>query len=315
MSFGDNLLKRSSSYNFYKHEYKKLSNENQKLVRKNDELMQNFEKLQSQNKELIKVVSELNKGFNHYSEFFNDKFNKINHDFVERDNFQRVLNKEIQYAFIFNDTIKDSEWLKNKNFSLINAAANYSLMYLLYRVLDETKPINILELGLGQTTKLTTQYADFFKDAKLTVLEGDQTWIDSFSKNLVNGDNVDIVNMDLEIIEYNNSETIRFKNVSDIVKDNKFDLIIIDGPQGFIPDSDRDLEYSRTNVWELIPDNLSDDFVIIMDDYNRNGEMNTISHVKELLNENNIAFYEYNSWAYKSQHAIFSEKFKYVSWF
>lgn len=46
------------------------------------------------------------------------------------------------------------------------------------------RPKNILELGLGQTTKLTSQYANHFDDVKLTVFETDEDWIEVFSENL-----------------------------------------------------------------------------------------------------------------------------------
>ena len=91
--------------------------------------------------------------------------------------------KEINYAQIFNDTLKESIWLTKKNFSLNRAASNYSFMYTLYRILDEVQPKNILEMGLGQTSKMTTQYAKYYKDSHLLIVEGDQLWIDNFSAN------------------------------------------------------------------------------------------------------------------------------------
>lgn len=51
----------------------------------------------------------------------------------------------------------------------------------------------------------------------------------------------------------------------------KFDVISIDAPIG------TDLEYSRRDVLELLPDILEKDFVILMDDANRQGERNTIA--------------------------------------
>ena len=231
--------------------------------------------------------------------------------------FNKSLFKELQYAFVFDDTIKESEWLNNQNFSLINAAANYSFAYSLYRILNDAKPKNILELGLGQTTRLTTQYVNHFNDSKLTVVEGDKEWIDLFTESLDINDNTQILNLDLESFTYQDDETIRFKGFLEALGDQKFDLIIIDGPQGFIMDSENnviELNYSRTNVWQLIPQNLADDFIIIMDDFNRVGEQNTFEHIRELLNENNIEFYEYNSWAFKTQHALFTENYKYIGW-
>ncbi len=225
-------------------------------------------------------------------------------------------NNELKYAFVFNDTIKESSWLKRKDFSLVNSAANYSLMYSLYRILNDAQPKNILELGLGQTSKATTQYANHFKDAKLTIVEGDQDWIDIFSQNLEISDNVEIVQLDVGEFEYDNTTTYRFKDFLDVAGSEKYDLIIIDGPQGFI-DTDEGrqlLHYSRTNVWQLIPDNIADEFIILMDDCERKGETRTFNHVKELMEKNNIEFYEYKCSGLKTQRAILSEKFRYISW-
>lgn len=338
ISFKEKILNKSNSYTYYKLGYKKLSKINKTLTVEKNELSNLNLQLKKQNKDLEKINDKLIHQFNSLNakindfhsdykesqefnaekfEFFRDKINFINQDFISRDNFNKSLYKELQYAFVFDDTIKGSEWLDNQHFSLINSAANYSLAYSLYRILNDAKPKNILELGLGQTTKLTTQYVNHFNDSKLTVVEGDKEWIDLFTESLDINDNTQILNLDLESFTYQDDETIRFKGFLEALGDQKFDLIIIDGPQGFIMDSENnviELNYSRTNVWQLIPQNLADDFIIIMDDFNRVGEQNTFEHIRELLNENNIEFYEYNSWAFKTQHALFTENYKYIGW-
>lgn len=196
-----------------------------------------------------------------------------------------MINNELKYAFVFNDTIKNSEWLKLKDFSLVNSAANYSFMYSLYRILNDAQPRNILEMGLGQTTKLTSQYASYFNDVKLTVLESDESWIEKFSRNLNLSANTQIVNMSEETFEYNGTTNLRFKDIDKIVGDEKYDLIIIDAPRGFmkVNGANQLLKYPRANVWQLIPSNIAEDFIIIIDDYERDGERRTMEHTKELL--------------------------------
>lgn len=344
-SLKESLLNRSNSYVYLKSQNKKLSKRNKSLLKEKENLSKQNTKLKKQNSNLKKQINDLkisndelihkinsldDKVHDFYLDyqkstekneetldFFNNKINVINHDLIVRDNFSRSLFKELQYAFVFDDTIKDSEWLNKNSFSLINAAANYSFAYSLYRILNDAKPKNILELGLGQTTKLTTQYVNHFKDSTLTVVEGDAEWIELFSKQLDISENTEILNLDLENFNYQDEETIRFKGFLEALNDQKFDLVIIDGPQGFTLDADNndvEFKYSRTNVWQLIPQNLAEDFIIIMDDYNRVGEQNTLNRVKELLTENNIDFFEYNSWAYKTQHALFTEKYRYIGW-
>lgn len=317
MSFKEKILSKSKTYNFYKNEYEELKIENKKLYSKYEKTVNDYIDLKNEVESLYSDFKKFNQDYDINFNFLNEKINIINHDFVQRDNFNRSLTKELQYAFIFNNSIKDSNWVKNQNFSLVNAAANYSFMYSLYRILNDARPKNILELGLGQTTKLTAQYVNYFKDTNLTILEGDEEWIDIFSNQLTLSDNIKIHKLNLEEFIYEDSISIRFKDISHIVNNCKFDLIIIDGPQGFTVDKDgnnHDLKYSRTNIWQLVPNNLSEEFIIIMDDYNRIGEQNTMNHVKELIHENSIEIGEYTSYGLKAQHAVFTNKYKYIGW-
>lgn len=202
------------------------------------------------------------------------------------------LNKELLYGNIFNDTICDSDWLIKKDFSLHAGAASYLLMYYLYRILDDTQPKNILELGLGQTTKMTSQYAKFNDDAKVFVVDDNKEWIDTFSNKLSLTDNCTLNYVPSEIFNYKNSENKRYKDLNNHVKDEKFDLIVIDGPNGFI--ENKFCKYSRSNIWDLIENNVAKDFIIIIDDSERAGEMNTINYLEKILQKKNIKFYSMN---------------------
>lgn len=216
---------------------------------------------------------------------------------------------------IFNDTICESNWLKQRNFSLNNAASNYSFMYILFRILDEVQPKNILEFGLGQTSKMTTQYANSFSNSKLLIIENDQIWIDKFSEKLNLNENIDIIQRGIEKFTHNDTENERYSDLDEIVKDSKYDLIIIDGPLGYttVPEP-RQFDYSRANIWNLI-DNLADEFIIIMDDCERKGEQNTMDHMEELLTERDIEYYNFRSTGLKEQYVICSKEYRYVSWF
>lgn len=330
MSFKENLLNKSNSYNYYKETTESLSLENKELKEIINQLkkdLENKDKNISLLKEEIKLLNDKN---DHEIEFLDSVSNKINtilsdsfnrfNDYkritAKNDKFYRQINNELKYAFVFNDTIKESEWLIKKDFSLVNSAANYSFMYSLYRILNDAEPKNILELGMGQTTKLTSQFANYFNDCKLTVLEGDEIWIENFAEQLVISDNIHICHMDLENVTIDGTLNTRFKGVLDIVADDKFDLVIIDGPQGFVVENgvSKELDYSRSNVLELIPKNLAEDFIIIIDDFNRQGEQNTMSIVKELLSREGIEFYEYSCTGLKRQYVICTEKYRYVTW-
>lgn len=70
--------------------------------------------------------------------------------------------EEIRWGQIYNSTIAGSEWLKDQSVSPGRWAVGYNYLYILYRILNDVKPTNILELGLGQSTKLMAQYAAFY---------------------------------------------------------------------------------------------------------------------------------------------------------
>lgn len=221
---------------------------------------------------------------------------------------------ELKYGLLFNDTIENSKWLINKNFSLINSDSNYSFMYVLYKILDKVKPKNILEFSLGQTTKMITQYVDSNKESKLTVIDSNQEWIDIFSNNLILSENVHLAFCDLELFKFESTENYHYKNISNIVEDNKFDLIIINGPQGFLSGAyDVLIEYPRSDIWDLIDDNLNEEFIIIMDNYNRSGEKNTIRELKKLLNKKNIIFDTYHVTGLTEQFIICSNQNKFIN--
>lgn len=216
--------------------------------------------------------------------------------------------EEIRFANIFHDSIINSPWLLDKSFSPNLGAANYSFLYILFRVLDEIQPNSILEMGLGQTTKVTSQYAKY-RNSILDVIEHDQNWIDVYSKKLVASSNFNIHKLNLMPFEYNNSKNDKYANLDNVVSDKTYDLIIIDGPFGF------DRLYPRTNILDLIPNNLSSDFVIILDDAEREGEINTANLIFNKFDTNGIKYQKSYRTGSKTQLIITSEKFAFVNSF
>ena len=87
---------------------------------------------------------------------------------------------EAVWAQIFNNTISESLWLKDKTFSPGRWAVGYPYLYVMYRVLNETRPKRILELGLGQSTRMIAQYAAAFQDVEHIVVEHDPEWVEFF---------------------------------------------------------------------------------------------------------------------------------------
>ena len=266
-----------------------------------------IEKIPNQNKNLMKELIIIKEQLSFISKSFEHQLN--NYQKLKSEVFinKRFL-KEMNYAHVFKDTINDSDWLFNKSFSANNAAANYSFLYILYRILDEIKPSKILELGLGQTTLLTSQYVNFFKNADLQVVEDNEKWIEYFSNKLNITSNVKINLVNKREILINSFKCLKYENFSNLIKDDLFNLIIIDGPYG------ANQEYPRSNIWDLI-NNLADNFVIIIDDYDRQGEINTSKILLDKLSENGIIFNTSVFRGIKNQLVIYSKNNYFIGWF
>ena len=234
--------------------------------------------------------------------------NILDNKIIENQKYIKIQNDELIYTNVFNSSILNSKWLKDKSFMLIKGASNYSFMFNLYYILDEIKPENILEFGLGQTSKMTTQYANYF-DKSLKIVDHNSEWIDIFSKKLNLSDRVNIIHKNLINVEINEVVSDKYELLDDITSNNKFDLIIIDGPIGV------KRKYPRTNVLDLIPNNIdSKKFIIILDDAEREGETNTANLIFKKLEDNNIKYLKSYKVGLKTQLIITSEQYEFLKW-
>lgn len=205
--------------------------------------------------------------------------------------------KELNFANLLHDTIINSSWLKDKSFSLHGWAANYSFIYMLYRILDNVKPQNILEMGMGQTSRLTSQYIAYCNpEATLDIIENDAGWISTYQPQLAQNDNIKVHHRDLEFFTYDKIECRKYKDLNEVVGNTKYDLIIVDGPFG------ANQTLPRSNVLDLIKNhNLAEDFIIIFDDTERKGEQNTSAQAVHLLQEQGIKCFVFQRNGIKAQ--------------
>jgi len=192
----------------------------------------------------------------------------------------RLLN-EIYYANIFQSTIEQSEWLKNKSFSPGRWAVDYGFLYSLYRVLNATKPSKIVEFGLGQTSRMISQFCDF-SNTKYFVFEHDQSWIDFFSLSYNFGNSCELCFSQIVKTKYKGFETFRYSDDIGKRTGKNVELVILDGPLGAS-------RYSRIQVLDLIPEYINrNNFCFLIDDYQRDGEKDTVEELIRLLSLNNI---------------------------
>ncbi len=199
---------------------------------------------------------------------------------------------ELLWANIFHDTIRGSKWLQNQPFSPGRAAIGYPTLYALYRILDEFQPRSILEMGLGQSTKMIGSYVKWKEQqgekCEHIVVEHDASWITFFQKGFECSPNTEIVQMDLlkvmlDDVDGAQTEVKLYQNFSDRLQGKKFDLIFIDGPFG-------SPIYSRMDIIDLLPECLSESFILMLDDAERPGEQNTVQMICNMLQEAGINY-------------------------
>lgn len=232
----------------------------------------------------------------------NEKISHLQDDLAKRKNEADNRFYELYYADLLHDTILNSTWLKDKSFSLHRWAANYSFIYMLYRILDNAKPKHILEMGMGQTSRLTSQYVSYCNpDATLDIIENDAGWIEVYKPQLTQSEHIKVHQCDLEFFKDDECDCRKYKELNKVVGNTKYDLVIIDGPLG------ADQTLPRSNILDLIKNgNIADDFIIIFDDAERKGEQKTIANTIALLEEQEIKYSSFQRNALKTQQFISS---------
>lgn len=195
--------------------------------------------------------------------------------------------QELEWAVIFQDSIKNS-WLEHVGLSLGRWAIGYPFAYILFRTLEAQKPLNILELGLGESTKIILSYKKQSQNpVKHNVVEASEEWLEFFQRSNADliGD-TELVNLKYQFAKFRQFQDIRvFKGFEEKFKSNKYDLICIDAPLG------GDMkEICRVDILSIIPDSLNSTFVILLDDFNRQTEKNLAKLIFEELDKNQIAY-------------------------
>lgn len=228
---------------------------------------------------------------------------------VKQEESDRLAN-ELYWAHIFESAIKGSVWFNNVPLNVGRWAAGYPLFYILFRILNEVKPDTVLEFGMGESTRMIQSYKHQHNPKALCVtVEHDKKWIEIKKQNGLSEDYISVISPELETITINEKETLQYKELSNLLSGygKQFKLILIDGPFG-------SSNYSRHNIVELIENGLlSDSFIILMDDYERSGEKETVEDVRKLLNKEGISFCEGFYSGKKDLLIIVSEDYKFLT--
>jgi len=223
----------------------------------------------------------------------------------------RLINNvtsELLWAQIYNSTIENSDWLINKSVSPGRWAVGYPFLYVLYRVLNDVKPKSILELGLGQSTKIISQYTESEKDCNHYVIEHDEDWISYFTKRNPLSNRTHISKHEIQNLPYKSTyKVMQYNGFYEKFSNHKFDLIIIDGPVGTTKG-----DYSRVDILKILPDSLDNSFVMMIDDTQRRQELNTLKEIIKILTNSKIDYVAKEYHSQKSFYIMSSVELKFI---
>lgn len=216
------------------------------------------------------------------------------------------LEEENLWSQIYHDSTRGIKPIEELNLNIGRWAGNYSFFYVLNRILSDYKPLSILELGLGESTKFVSTYIrNFIPSCNHVVVEQSEEWIVRFKNKFELTSQTKIEYLPLEKRKINDFEVTCYKGFNEKIKD-KFQLYIVDGPFG----SDR---FSRFDIVSLVNKFDKNDFIIMFDDTNRVGERDTVEDIKSILDAKKINYYHETYAGNKSVTVIASEKFKYTT--
>jgi hypothetical protein len=165
-------------------------------------------------------------------------------------------------------------------FEPVGGAASYSLLYLLFKCTRAFKPNRVIELGAGQSTLLLEALRkQGVWNGSVFTLEEDKAWAEAVSARTAS--RVAHAPLCLQAVNGRKVWTYGLSNHEEAQKE--FDFLLIDGPRG----SPR---WSRLAATQFLDSLSKDRFIVIMDDFNRFGEQQTMRLIELTLRRTHGAF-------------------------
>ncbi len=204
-----------------------------------------------------------------------------------RDNQQLIIrqNIELEWANIYHDSIRGKLHLQNLSLNIGRWAGNYAFFYILNRIMSDVKPKNILEFGLGESSKfISTCIKHEIPNANHQIIEQSEDWSKHFQLRFELSEASKITICPLIKKQINNFEVNCYDGLEDNIS-GTFDFYLVDGPFG-------SSHFSRYDILKMA-ERLSHDhqFIILIDDYDRVGEQETAQALVDLFQKKQINTY------------------------
>jgi hypothetical protein len=228
----------------------------------------------------------------------------ILNDFRGRLDENKSLLKEIEWANIYHDSIRDNKELQKLSLKIGRWAGNYSFFFLVHRILKDFQPQKIVEFGLGESSKFISTFNSSTKDKhEHIVIEQDESWTRIFNESFLN-ENVNIQYHPLKKKKFKEFEYNGYENVENIPTDA--DFYLVDGPFG-------SSNFSRLDILHVLEKIVHDkQFILVLDDYNRKGEQETANEILKMFERKGKKVYTGKFEGGKAQFVLVTEKYKYV---
>ncbi len=166
----------------------------------------------------------------------------------------------------------------------------FGIAYILNEIIINQRKF-ILEFGSGLSTIMMARLIKKNNlNSMIYTIEHNHEWACIITNYLKNEDllqYVKIIKTDLKEIQTSVGKVNWYEKykILSVIKNEKFDLIIIDGP----PANAENIKYSRyPGLTEMFP-YFDQDFCLILDDSNREGEREIISTIKKIHGNLNIS--------------------------
>src|SRR5262249_15216506 len=144
----------------------------------------------------------------------------------------------------------------------VGSAANYSLLYLVWRCVRDLPITSVLELGAGQSTllldKARPKLANRFG---VRTIEHDEFWANAGAANVSH----EVVQAPLVPARVADRSIVYYDLARAIPDAQHFDLVIVDGPPAWT----REARYDRIGCVAVLERCLAEDFVVVIDDTER----------------------------------------------
>jgi hypothetical protein len=235
------------------------------------------------------------------------KIKKIINETIKLQKLSFLQLKELEWAHIYHDSIRGIKPLEDLPLNIGRWAGNYTFFYIVNRILTDYKPQSILEFGLGESTKFISTFLEhYLLESNHIIVEHDKNWKKIFLNQFKLSNRSEIKLFDKVEKNINGFKSNCYDNIESSIQ-KKHDLYIIDGPFG-------SEHYSRYDIVNIAKGfSKKDEFIIIMDDYNRKGEAETTKDLLEFFKKSNIKIYKKVYIGNKSICVIATDRYRYAT--